>query len=339
MIRVPTSNLFLNRELGLVEFNRRVLAQAENRETPLLERLKFLSIVSSNLDEFFEVRVAGLKEQIKSESLIRTPDGMEPGEVFKLVSEQTHKLVEKKYQLLNQEILPGLAGEGINFLRRASWNDAQREWIKAFFFRELMPVLTPIGLDPSHPFPRVLNKSLNFAVQLDGKDAFGRVSGAAIVQAPRVLPRVILLPREVSASEYDFIFLSSILHAHVGELFSGMNVLGCYQFRVTRNSDLFVDEEEVKNLRMALQVELPQRHFGNAVRLEASDNCPPQMVSFLLDQFGLAREDFYQVEGPVNLVRMMEVPDRIERPDLKYPPFIPVCRQHPRKKERPIFFR
>ena len=323
MIRVPTSNLFLNRELGLVEFNRRVLAQAENRETPLLERLKFLSIVGSNLDEFFEVRVAGLKEQIKSESLIRTPDGMEPGEVFKLVSEQTHKLVEKKYQLLNQEILPGLAGEGINFLRRASWNDAQREWIKAFFFRELMPVLTPIGLDPSHPFPRVLNKSLNFAVQLDGKDAFGRVSGAAIVQAPRVLPRVILLPREVSASEYDFIFLSSILHAHVGELFSGMNVLGCYQFRVTRNSDLFVDDEEVKNLRMALQVELPQRHFGNAVRLEASDNCPPQMASFLLDQFGLAREDFYQVEGPVNLVRMMEVPDRIERPDLKYPPFIP----------------
>ena len=323
MIRVPTSNLFLNRELSLIEFNKRVLAQAENRETPLLERLKFLSIVSSNLDEFFEIRVAGLKEQIKLGSLVRTPDGMESGEVFKIVSEKTHELIKKQYQLLNHEILPELASEGINFLRRADWSGAQQEWVKAFFFRDLMPVLTPIGLDPAHPFPRVLNKSLNFVVQLSGKDAFGRASGVAIVQAPRVLPRVILLPREISAGEYDFIFLSSVLHAHVEELFSGMNVLGCYQFRVTRNSDLFVDEEEVKNLRVALQVELPHRHFGDAVRLEVSDRCPPHIASFLLDQFGLTPEDFYQVEGPVNLVRMMGVSDQIERSDLKYPLFIP----------------
>ena len=323
MIRVPTSNLFLNRELSLIEFNKRVLAQAENRETPLLERLKFLSIVSSNLDEFFEIRVAGLKEQIKLGSLIRTPSGMESEEVFKIVSEKTHELVKKQYQLLNHEILPELAGEGINFLRRTDWSGAQQEWVKAFFFRDLMPVLTPIGLDPAHPFPRVLNKSLNFVVQLSGKDAFGRASGMAIVQAPRVLPRVILLPREISAGGYDFIFLSSVLHAHVDELFSGMNVLGCHQFRVTRNSDLFVDEEEVKNLRVALQVELPHRHFGDAVRLEVSDGCPPHIASFLLDQFGLTPEDFYQVEGPVNLVRMMGVSDQIERSDLKYPLFIP----------------
>ncbi|MEK7843231.1 MAG: RNA degradosome polyphosphate kinase, partial [Pseudomonadota bacterium] len=244
MIKLPTSSQFLNRELGQIEFNRRVLAQAENRDNPLLERLRFLCIVSSNLDEFFEIRVAGLKEQIKLGAPGFEPDGMAPRQVFKLVSEQTHLLVARQYQLLNEDILPGLANEGINFLRRAAWNDIQREWIKAFFFRELMPVLTPIGLDPSHPFPRVLNKSLNFAVELEGKDAFGRSSGAAIVQAPRVLPRVILLPREISTSEYNFVFLSSILHAHVGELFSGMNVLGCYQFRATRNSDLFVDEEE-----------------------------------------------------------------------------------------------
>ena len=323
MIKLSASSQFLNRELGQIEFNRRVLAQAENRDNPLLERLRFLCIVSSNLDEFFEIRVAGLKEQIKLGAPGFEPDGMVPRQVFKLVSEQTHLLVARQYQLLNEDILPGLASEGINFLRRAAWNDIQREWIKAFFFRELMPVLTPIGLDPSHPFPRVLNKSLNFAVELEGKDAFGRSSGAAIVQAPRVLPRVILLPREISTSEYNFVFLSSILHAHVGELFSGMNVLGCYQFRATRNSDLFVDEEEVKNLRIALQGELPQRHFGNAVRLEVADNCSPRMADFLLEQFGLVREDFYQVEGPVNLVRLMQVPDRIERPELKYPPFIP----------------
>jgi polyphosphate kinase len=187
----------------------------------------------------------------------------------------------------------------------------------------MMPVLTPIGLDISHPFPLVLNKSLNFAVELEGKDAFGRGSGTAIVQAPRVLPRVIPLPPELSSSEYNFVFLSSILHAHVGELFSGMSVLGCYQFRATRNSNLFVDEEEVKNLRIALQGELPQRHFGNAVRLEVADNCPKHMSDFLLDQLGLSQDDFYQVEGPVNLVRLMQVPDRIERPGLKYPPFIP----------------
>jgi len=297
MSKLSASSQFLNRELGQIEFNRRVLAQAENRNNPLLERLRFLCIVSSNLDEFFEIRVAGLKEQIKLGAPGFAPDGMAPRQVFKLVSEQTHLLVVRQYQLLNEDVLPGLASEGINFLRRAAWNDIQREWIKAFFFRELMPVLTPIGLDPSHPFPRVLNKSLNFAVELEGKDAFGRSSGAAIVQAPRVLPRVILLPREISTSEYNFVFLSSILHAHVGELFSGMNVLGCYQFRATRNSNLFVDEEEVKNLRIALQGELPQRHFGNAVRLEVADNCSPRMADFLLEQFGLVREDFYQVEG------------------------------------------
>ncbi|MBI2313961.1 MAG: polyphosphate kinase 1 [Betaproteobacteria bacterium] len=328
---------FLNREIGILEFQRRVLAQAEDPENPLLERLRFLCIVSSNLDEFFEIRVAGLKEQINADSPGIGPDGMAARQVFKRVADFAHQLVAGQYRQLNEEILPALAAQGVRFLRRTAWNDVQKEWIRAFFFRELMPVLTPIGLDPSHPFPRVLNKSLNFAVELEGRDAFGRNSGTAIVQAPRVLPRVIQLPKEISGAEYDFVFLSSILHAHVGELFAGMNVLGCYQFRVTRNSDLFVDEEEVKNLRTALQGELPQRHFGNGVRLEVADNCSQAMASFLLEQFGLAQDDFYRVDGPVNLVRLMLIPDRVDRPELKFRPFVPGLPAAMEKKAADVF--
>jgi polyphosphate kinase len=314
---------FLNRELGLLAFNRRVLSQARNATTPLLERLRFLCIVSSNLDEFFEIRVAGLKEQLKLNSISITTDGMTAREVFNLVSAEAHALVEEQYALFNDDILPNLASEDIRFLRRADWTDAQREWISNYFFNEVIPVLTPIGLDPSHPFPRVLNKSLNFAVELEGKDAFGRSSGAAIVQAPRVLPRVIRLPRALCENEYSFVFLSSILHGFVGEMFSGMKVLGCYQFRVTRNSDLFVDEEEVKNLRTKIQGELPQRHFGDAVRLEVADNCSEIMTEFLLAQFNLQESDLYRVQGPVNLVRLMQVPDWVVRDDLKFQPFRP----------------
>jgi len=314
---------FLNRELSLLAFNRRVLAQAADSRVPLLERLRFLCIVSSNLDEFFEIRVAGLKEQIKLGSHAVGADGMPPLDVFRRVMDQAHQLIAEQYALLNHEILPALEKQGIAFFRRSLWNEGQRAWIREFFLKEVMPVLTPIGLDPSHPFPRVLNKSLNFAVELEGTDAFGRNSGAAIVQAPRALPRVIRLPRELSGVDYGFVFLSSILHAYVGELFSGMNVLGCYQFRVTRNSDLFVDDEEVKNLRIALQGELPQRHFGDAVRLEVADNCSEVMTDFLLQQFGLDRSDLYRVPGIVNLVRLMSVPDRVDRPDLMYAPFQP----------------
>ncbi len=314
---------FLNRELSLLAFNRRVLQQAADPNVPLLERLRFLCIVSSNLDEFFEIRVAGLKEQIKLGSLSAGADGMLPQEVFRRVGAETHALIADQYALLNDAILPALAEQGIDILRRSRWSEPQKAWIRDYFFREVMPVLTPIGLDPSHPFPRVLNKSLNFAVELEGRDAFGRSSGAAIVQAPRALPRVIRLPQELTGVTYGFVFLSSILHAHVDELFAGMSVLGCYQFRVTRNSDLFVDEEEVKNLRTALQGELPQRHFGDAVRLEVADNCSEAMAEFLLQQFGLDADDLYRVPGIVNLVRLNQLPDAVERPDLKYPPFQP----------------
>jgi len=320
--KYPPQN-FLNRELGVLEFNRRVLAQAENPDVPLLERLKYLCIVSNNLDEFFEIRVAGLKEQIKLGSVASGPDGMDARQTLRPVREQAHQLVEQQYRILNDSLLPALAQEGVCFIRRTHWNDEQRAWVRDFFLREVMPVLTPIGLDPSHPFPRVLNKSLNFAVELQGKDAFGRNTAKAIVQAPRVLPRTIPLPTEISGCAHGFVFLSSILHAHVGELFSGMEVLGCYQFRVTRNSNLFVDEEEIKNLRLSLQGELPHRHFGHAVRLEVADNCSLQMADFLLQQFSLTHEDLYRVNGPVNLVRLMGIPDQVARDDLKFPPFIP----------------
>lgn len=320
--RFPTEN-YLNRELGLLAFNRRVLAQAQDERVPLLERLRFLCIVSSNMDEFFEIRMAGLKEQVKANTRIITTDGKTAQEAFRLVSAEAHAIVTEQYLHLNEVILPALSEQGIRFLRRSTWNEGQREWIRNYFIREMVPVLTPIGLDPSHPFPKVLNKSLNFAVELEGKDAFGRSSNAAIVQAPRVLPRVIQLPEELAGCAYGFVFLSSILHEFVGELFTGMTVLGCYQFRATRNSDLFVDEEEVTNLRTKLQGELPHRHFGDAVRLEVADNCSPAMTEFLLAQFGLKAADLYRVHGPVNLVRLMQVPDWVDRPDMKFSPFTP----------------
>jgi len=321
MKRSPPAAHYLNRELGLLAFNRRVYAQAADDTVPLLERLRFLTIVSSNLDEFFEIRMAGLKEQIKLDLPEPGPDGRGPHEIYEAVSAEARTLVGEQYRLLNKVLLPALAAEGIVFRRREEWSPVQRQWIRDYFTRELLPVLTPIGLDPAHPFPRVFNKSLNFAIELDGRDAFGRNSGAAIVQAPRALPRVIRMPKEIAKDGHEFVFLSSILHAHVGELFTGMNVLGCYQFRVTRNSDLFVDEEEIQNLRIALQGELLHRHFGDAIRLEVADNCSERMVDFLLQQFSLDPADLYRVEGPVNLYRLREVPDQVDRPDLKYPLF------------------
>jgi len=315
---------FLNRELGILEFQRRVLAQAEDPAVPLLERLRFLCIVSSNLDEFFEVRVAGVKEQALMNVPGEGPDGMSPREVLAAISRTAHELVARQYALLNEQILPDLEREGIKFMRRSELSEAQRAWVRDYFFREMAPVLTPIGLDPAHPFPRVFNKSLNFAVELEGRDAFGRDARAAIVQAPRILPRIIKLPAELAGGWHTcYVFLTSILHEHVEELFAGMKVLGCYQFRATRNSDLWVDEEDVKDLRRALQGELPQRHFGDAVRLEVAHDCSPAMADFLLQQLGLGPDDLYRVNGPVNLVRLMRVPDEVDRPDLLYPPFRP----------------
>ena len=321
---LDSSDLFINRELSLLEFNRRVLELAKSDDVPLLERLKFLCIASSNLDEFFEIRVAGLKQQQALGATQRGPDNLSPTEQLRRIAVLAHELVAEQYRVLNNVLFPLLAAEGIRFLKRDQWNGAQERWLADFFHRELQPILTPIGLDPAHPFPRILNKNLTFIVTLEGKDAFGRNSGRAIVQAPRSLPRVIRLPEHIEPTQPNtFVFLSSIIHAHVEELFPGMEAVGCYQFRVTRNSDLFVDEEAVEDLLLAVEGELSSRRFGDAVRLELADDCPPQTGQFLADQFTLAEEDVYFCSGPVNLMRLIQIPDLVERPDLTYPGFTP----------------
>lgn len=314
---------FINRELSLIEFNRRVLAQASNSDIPPLERLFYLCISASNLDEFFEVRVAGLKQQVAYGSMVRGPDNMTASEQLVSISTVTHELVRQQYQVLNDEILPLLEKQSIGFLKRNTWNQKQQSWVKSYFQRELLPVLSPVALDPAHPFPRVLNKSLNFIISLEGKDAFGRNSGIAVVQAPRSLPRVVQLPGSCASNQYDFVFLTSIIHQHAGDLFPGMKVRGCYQFRVTRNSDLFVHEEDVDDLLDALEGELSSRKFGEEVRLEVADDCPQEMVDYLMHKFKLQPADVYQVNGPVNLNRLMAIPSLVNRPELKFPVFTP----------------
>ncbi|OGT65159.1 MAG: RNA degradosome polyphosphate kinase [Gammaproteobacteria bacterium RIFCSPLOWO2_02_47_7] len=315
--------LYINRELSLLEFNRRVLEQAQDKSVPLLERLRFLCISSTNLDEFFEIRVAGLKEQVKYGSVQTGSDNMTPVELLKRISEASRELVNEQYKLLNDVLIPELAREKIRIIRRANWKPKHTRWIKRYFNRELLPVLSPIGLDPSHPFPKVLNKNLYFIISLEGKDAFGRDSGLAIVQAPRSLPRIIHIPRDRTSGPHDFVLLSSIIHAHVGDLFPGMKATGCYQFRVTRNSELFVDDEEIDDLVRALEGELPSRRFNDAVRLEVADNCTKEIANFLLQQFNLNNQDLYKVNGPVNLNRLLEIQELVDSPDLVYPGFVP----------------
>ena len=297
---------YINRELSALEFNRRVLHQAIADTTPLLERLKFLCIVSTNLDEFFEIRVSGLKQRVEISSVPAGPDMLTPQQVLSSVSETAHEIVEQQYGLLNEQLIPALEAEGIRFIRRSRWTRKQREWLHAHFHNEIEPVLSPISLDPARPFPRILNKSLNFIVGLEGIHAFGRPCSRAIVQAPRSLPRLIQLSPELpDTGPSDFVFLSSVIHAFVEELFTGMEIQGCYQFRVTRNSDLYVDEEEIDDLMRALEGELIASRYGAAVRLEIAHDCPEDLATYLLEMFGLGEEDIYQVNGPVNLNRLL----------------------------------
>ncbi len=316
--------LYLNRDLSLLEFNRRVLAQAQDVRVPLLERLRFLCIASSNLDEFFEIRVAALKQKAKLGATETGPDAMTAAEVLKVIEARAHALVDEQYRTLNELLLPALAAEGIRFIRRGDWNKKQEAWLRKYFKEALQPVLSPLGLDPAHPFPRILNKSLNFMVSLAGKDAFGRNSGLAMLSAPRALPRVIQLPpEETRGGPHDFVFLSSTIHAHADDLFHGMNMAGFYQFRVTRNSDLFVDEEEIDDLLRAVEGELLTRHYGESVRLEVAHNCPPEVIAYLREQLNIEQGDVYQVAGPVNLSRLQGIYELCDRPELKYPAFSP----------------
>ena len=313
-------DLYINRELSLLEFNRRVLAQAKDDGVPLIERLRFLCIASSNLDEFFEIRVAGLKQQLEFGASQRGPDNMSPAEQLRRIAVLGHELVTEQYRVLNEVLLPALAEQGVRLLGR-EFTARKAAWLKRYFNREVVPVMSPMGLDPAHPFPRILNKSLNFIVTLEGRDAFGRNSGRAIVQAPRALPRVVRLPAGVAECDHEFVLLSRMIRAYVGDLFPGMQATGCYQFRVTRNSDLFVDDEEVDDLLRAMEGELAQRRFGDEVRLEVASDIPDELEEFLARQFGLTEIDVYRCDGPVNLARLMTIADEVDRPDLKYSAF------------------
>jgi polyphosphate kinase len=315
--------LFIHRELSQLQFNIRVLDQALDERTPLLERLKFLLIFSRNMDEFFEIRVAGLKGQVALDHELIGPDGIPPKRALALISEIAHRQIERQYAILNERILPELSAQGIRIVRRQQWTQKQKLWVRRHFRAEVAPLVTPIGLDPTHPFPLLVNKSLNFIVRLDGVDAFGRDSGLAVVPAPRVLPRLIPMPAEISDGGDNHVLLSSMIHAHVAELFPGMDVLGCYQFRLTRNADLALDPEDVEDLALALRGELYSRRFGDAVRLEVADNCPKDLAGYLLKQFGLTESELYEVNGPVNLARLFRIVSDVSYPQLQYPPFTP----------------
>jgi polyphosphate kinase len=334
-------SLFLNRELGILAFNERVLSLAEASDTPLLERLRFLCIVSSNLDEFFEIRVAGLRETVLRDPGYSGIDGMSALTVNRLVRERAQALVERQYRLF-EGLLAELSRAQIDLLFRPTWSDDLRAWAREWFHQHILPVLTPVGLDPAHPFPKVLNKSLNIIVQLAGHDGFGRRANLAVVPAPRALPRVVALPAHLCApGQQGYMLLSTMMIEFMGELFPGLDVLGSYAFRVTRNSDLFVDEEEMTNLKEALQGELPQRHLGDAVRLEVVRDCPADLVRYLMVQSDLSEGDVYRVDGPVNLVRVMQLIELAQAASteiyakLTYPPLksaVPVVRVPGRKK-------
>ncbi len=315
---------YINRQLSQLEFNRRVLHQARNENVPLLERLRFLCIFSTNMDEFFEIRVSGLKQKLELGAAQNEPDNKSHQEILNEISNRAHILVEQQYELLNFLLDTELANENIRFIRRTEWSECVDAWLRDYFENELSPIISPFALDPAHPFPKILNKSLHFIVSLKGKDAFGRSSGLAIIQVPRALPRIIHLPPdECDCGANEFVFLSSVVHAYVDDLFPGMKVTGCYQFRVTRNSDLYVDEEEIDDLLRAVEGELGSRRYGDGVRLEVAHDCPASVSKYLLDKFELGKDDLYQVNGPVNVNRLNEVYDLIERPDLKFKPFVP----------------
>lgn len=318
------ANLYINRELSLLEFNMRVLAEAKKEAVPLLERLNYLCISCSNLDEFFEVRVASILQMEALNSTAMGADKLTAKEQQEQISIKAHQLVAEQYKVLNKILIPQLKQENIFFLRRSEWTTVQHKWLANYFDDELLPILTPVGLDSAHPFPRILNKSLNFIISLTGKDAFGRNSGRAVLQAPRSLPRIIQLPNEDTESKtYRFVLLSTIIQTFINELFNGMTVKGCYQFRVTRNSDLFVDDDAIDDLMNAVEGELIMRNYGDEVRLEIDAKSPNETIDFLLARFQMNRSHLYLAHGLVNLNRMQVIYQLIDRPDLKFTPFKP----------------
>ncbi len=322
-IDLNSDDLYLNRELSYFQFNLRVLEQARDPRHPLLERLMFLLIFSSNLDEFYEIRISGLKKQMEFGRQRPGPDGKYPDQILKEIHQQVRVALQQQYRILNEDLFPSLAEKNIRFLYRHEWSKKLSVWVRDYFRDEVLPVISPLGLDPAHPFPRLVNKSLNFILSLEGKDAFGRDSGLAIVPAPRSLPRLIKVPASIIPNGDNFIFLSSIIHAHVGEFFPGMTVKECHQFRVTRNSDLEMSKVEVEDVASALQGELHLRRFGTAAKLEVGAACPQELTDFLLQRFNLTEDELFRLDGPVNLQRLMTLTSMVNRPDLCFPAFTP----------------
>ena len=309
----------LDRDQSLLAFNERVLDWAVREDVPLLERLRYLCIVSSNLDELFEVRAEPHLVAMRA----KDQKGVYTVESFGRLASAVHDLVDRQYALYNDKLLPAFEAQGIKIISHGERTVAQRQWVKQYFEREVRPLLIPVGLDPSHPFPQVANKSLNFIVRLSGKDAFGRENEVAIVKVPRVLPRIIKMPEKVSGARSLFVSLSSVIRAHLGELFVGRTVGQFSQFRVTRHSDLAVDEDDVQNLRTALRQGLVHRNYGLAVRLEVSAGCSEFLSAYLLREFELPAESLYRVHGPVNLVRLTQLIDLANRPDLCFTAYQP----------------
>lgn len=308
---------FLDRDHSILAFNERVMDWARRADVPLLERLRYLSIVSSNLDEFFEVRMAPQLAAFKT----REHRGPCTAETYTRICDTVHALVAQQYAIYNDELLPLLEKKGIKLVPHGERNPRQRRWVKEYFQREVQPLLMPVGLDPAHPFPQVANKSLNFIVRLKGKDAFGRENEVAIVKVPRILPRFVRMPQARGSKQTHFVSISSLIRSHLADLFPGRQVTEFSQFRVTRHSDLAVDEEEVKNLRTALRKGLQQRHYGEALRLEVSAGCSEFLASFLLAQFDLPEAALYRVPGPVNLVRLNQLIDQVDAPALRFERF------------------
>jgi polyphosphate kinase len=312
-------SLYINRELSWLEFNERVLEEVQDSRNPLLERVKFLCIVASNLDEFFEIRVAGLKQQHLSNLGAPEPDALSPSEQLAEISARVRKMVDDEYRLWNERLVPALEQNNVFFLRYEELTKEEKQYYAKYFEKSVYPVLTPLAVDPVHPFPQLLNKSLNVAVELEGEDLN---TNLAVVQVPRILPR--LLPYKAGENGmYRYIFIGNLIQAHVGSLFHGVKVKGAYQFRVTRNSDLYLDEEETDNLLKAIELELRKRSRGDAVRLEVQTDCPAHITDQLLQTFNLTNDDLYQVDGPINFLRLMPVISEVQRPDLKFRPFVP----------------
>lgn len=326
--------MFLNRELSWLEFNQRVLDEARDPRNPLLERLKFFCIVSSNLDEFFEVRVAGLKQQIESDIVERSLDGLTASEIFRAVVKRVRRMVEQQYACLRSELLPALGGNGIRILDPGQLDASDAQWVREYYRSQVRPVLTPLAIDPAHPFPQLLNKSLNLIIRLEMLQDGETLKHMAVVQIPRILPRVVKLPR--TDGRMDYIYLGRLIGFHLADLFPGTKILGWWPFRVTRNSELYIDTEETANLLKAVENELHNRRRGDAVRLEVESECPPTIRQALLKTLRLTEDDLYKVDGPLNPVRLMALYEGDHSPELRDAPFVaPVTRA---LKDRPDIF-